>query len=219
MSRWQIGGLSAALVIYLAGLAHGEMYVGGQIGYAMPSALTGVSGEQARSGLTLSDIDLQNSVAFGAKIGTFFAERPGFEWLGVEAELYQTFPNIKGQTVTSNMPNRFSGAISGTGFSVTTVAANVIVRIPNQTIQPYAGLGIGGNFGVISGSEATFAHDTALAPSFNILAGVRYFATRNIAVFGEYKYNVMTFSFPKNDLTATYRANIFMVGLSFHFPR
>ena len=67
MSRWQIGGLSAALVMYLAGLAHAEMYVGGQIGYAMPSALTGVSGEGARSGLTTSDIDLQNSVAFGAK--------------------------------------------------------------------------------------------------------------------------------------------------------
>jgi len=219
MSRWQIGGLSAALVIYLAGLAHAEMYVGGQIGYAMSGALTGVSGEGARSGLTTSDIDLQNSVAFGAKIGTFFGERPGFEWLGVEAELYQTFPNIKGQTVTSNMPNRFSGAISGTEFSVTTVAANVIVRIPNQTIQPYAGLGIGGNLGYISGSGATFARDTALAPSFNILAGVRYFATQNIAVFGEYKYNVMTFSFSENELSATYRVNIFMFGLSFHFRR
>jgi len=219
MSRWQIGGLSAALVIYLAGLAHAEMYVGGQIGYAMTSGLTDVSGTHGRSGLTLSDIDLQNSVAFGAKIGTFFGERPGFEWFGVEAELYQTFPNIKGQTLTSNIPNKFSGAISGAPFSVTTVAANVIVRIPNQTIQPYAGLGIGGNLGYISGKNATFDRDTALAPSFNILAGVRYFATQNIAVFGEYKYNVMTFSFPKNDLTATYRANIFMVGLSFHFPR
>lgn len=206
MSRWQIGGLTAALMLSFAGLAHGEMYVAGQIGYAVPGDLVTKFGS----------LDLQNSLSYGAKVGYFFPHRNN--WFGVETEVYNATPNIKQGNIPPNPsnPGAFSGPVGGSHMSVTNWAFNAIMRIPNNTVQPYAGLGIGINFANVS-EGPTFGNGTSVTPSFNILAGVRTIITERVALFGEYKYNFTELSFSQAELNGAYRTSIFMAGISFHF--
>ena len=84
-------------------------------------------------------------------------------------------------------------------------------------VEPYAGLGIGLNMGNIS--DGNFRPEAAFAPSFNVLAGVKYYFTPKIAPFIEYKYNFAHFTFDRSNVTADYRANLFMFGVAYHFGR
>jgi opacity protein-like surface antigen len=84
-------------------------------------------------------------------------------------------------------------------------------------VEPYTGLGIGLNVGNVS--DGSLKPEASFAPSFNILAGTRYYVTPKIAPFIEYKYNFAHFSFSRSDLSADYRAHLFMFGISFHFGR
>ena len=54
-------------------------------------------------------------------------------------------------------------------------------------LQPYAGVGLGVYFANLS-NNGNSVSDNAV-PGLNALAGVRYYFTERIALFGEYKYN------------------------------
>jgi opacity protein-like surface antigen len=112
-----------------------------------------------------------------------------------------------------------TGDIPGADFLVHSLAFNALIRFTGYQykLEPYTGLGIGLNVGNIS--EGNFKPEAAFAPSFNILAGTRYYITPKIAPFIEYKYNFAEFSFSRNSLTASYRAHLIMFGISFHFGR
>src|SRR5574341_878323 len=190
-----------------------EMYVAGMVGYTAPNDLTNVEGSGAASGLSLSDLELQSSVAYGGKVGHFF---PGVDWLGIETEVYNTTPHVKQQPATVSGPG-FSLPATAIGFNlrVLTWGINAIVRYPGKTFQPYAGVGLGVFF-----AEAKFQgqSDSDTAPGLNALAGIRFFATDHLALFAEYKYNRASFNLPDTfGLQADYSANIFMGGVSFHF--
>ena len=56
----------------------------------------------------------------------------------------------------------------------------------------------------------------------NALAGVRYFVHRNLAIFGEYKFNYAGFDFSQLQGTTAgvqgdYKASHFVGGLAVHF--
>jgi opacity protein-like surface antigen len=190
-----------------------EVYVAGMAGYTAPHDLTDVKGTGPASAVSVSDLALQSSVAYGGKLGYFF---PAVNWLGIETEVYNTTPHVKQQPATiSGFGLSLPGTLTGFHLRVLTWGMNAVVRYPGKTFQPYAGVGLGLFF-----AEATFRgqSDDDTAAGLNALAGLRLFITDHVALFGEYKYNRAAFSFTNAiGLQADYSASIFMGGLSYHF--
>ncbi|MET0515641.1 MAG: hypothetical protein ABW047_10000 [Nitrospiraceae bacterium] len=206
MFRPQSGILVVVLIVGLHSYGHAENYVAVGGGMALADLETTNAG----------NIDLQNNVFFGAKFGHYVNSRQ-FNWLGWEVDLYRAQPNVKQQTISGSTNPTISGDIPGSVFAVYSAAFNALVRLTGyqSKIEPYVGIGIGLNIGNISGGN--FPPEASFAPSFNILAGTRYYVTPNIAPFIEYKYNFAQFNFSRSDITADYRANLFMFGIAFHF--
>jgi opacity protein-like surface antigen len=203
----------AALVLTPALQASAEMYIAGQVGYAMPSDLSDIKGTGSRSGITSSDLALKSGLAYGMKIGGYF---PGAaNWLGLEFEGFYNQPDIKAQTAT-----RIPGGpqqVDASRMRVAHFAVNLLARYPGETFQPYVGVGGGVNAADIAQTPTTFGGDFTMAPSLNVLAGMRVFVTERIAFFGEFKHNRSTFKFSDDEFDAKYRTTMFMGGVSFHF--
>lgn len=221
--------LSVCLMVLLSMVlpAHAEVYVGGQLGVSLPNSFSNVSGLGTDSSLKGSDLDLTTSPLYGAKVGYFF---PGLNWLGVEGEFFYSNPHMKQQTSTSrgtfNTPlgpvtGTATQNVSGAHVRMMTGAINVIARYPGKRFQPYVGVGFGMNWARFSSPEqrlgrAQVASDTS--PGFNALTGVRFFMTKHVALFGEYKYVKTSFDFGNNVLfQADYSAHNFVAGVSLHF--
>ena len=62
-------------------------------------------------------------------------------------------------------------------------------------LQPYVGAGLGLFFAHTNGIGGANSSSDNAVPGFNGLAGVRYFFSEHVAMFGEYKYNRATFNF------------------------
>jgi len=182
------------------------------------------------NGASFGNGSLADSAVVGAKAGGFFPE--SLNWFGVEAELFNTTPNIEQQ-----------GAAPGSHMRVTTLAINAIARAQFACekkhldteqvterfafqyvtefcrLQPYAGVGLGIYWVDISNS--TFAAHANFVPGFNALTGVRYYLTDRIAMFTEYKYNRATFNFAGVQGLAgfggTYNINQIVGGISYHY--
>lgn len=214
--------------------AHAEWYVAGQIGVTLPSLGGGLShidvGTPFLPGTTHSDLDLQNSVLYGGKIGYYFRSA---RWFGLETEVFSTNPHIKQQTHTFNNPSAPlapSATLQGAHFGVTMWAPiNVILRYPKSRLQPYIGFGPGIFFARIKGEGLGAESPTSTSSNgrigLNAKAGVEYYFTRRFSAFGEWKYNYVRLSFPENSdlfpfpyaFKATYSAHNLAFGLAYHF--
>ena len=214
-----------------------ETYVAGFGGYTFGGKISDVEGTGFLSGLNLNDRDLADSGVYGGKVGHFFGDR--MDWLGVEMEAFNTTPHVEQQ-----------GLVPGSHFRVTTLAFNLIGRLklgckmktertePRSRregiryetqyerefcrLQPYAGVGLGVFFANLS-TNGNSVSDNAV-PGLNALAGVRYYFTERIALFGEYKYNYAVFDASTSGpfggaagFKGDYQANHVVGGLSFHF--
>jgi opacity protein-like surface antigen len=158
---WCLIGLFC-LFVAIPYLASAEMYLAGHVGWSMPNDFRDVEGTKGFTGLTLSDLTLQNNLLYGGKLGYFF---DSLKWLGVELEAFNATPHLKQQTVSAsvfgtNVPLR---TMSGGLLRVTTVALNAVVRYPGERVQPYAGVGIGGFFANLEGEGETAVGLNALA--------------------------------------------------------
>lgn len=183
---------------------------------------------------------MKNSGVYGAKVGYFLPDR--LNWLGFEVEGFNTTPHFKESNIGGI-------ALPGSNLRVTTLAFNAIARAklmgerdyedddrgraPRRVrdtdyrddfcrLQPYIGAGLGVFFARAS-SGGTSASDNEV-PGFNGLAGVRYYLTRGVALFGEYKYNRANFDFDNiggtgAGLSGTYSVSHVVGGLSFHDER
>ena len=112
---------------------------------------------------------------------------------------------------------------------VITVGGNVLVRYPDDWIQPYVGVGAGLYFAKLEGGGVT--RTDYGVPGFNAQAGVRVFVTDTIAIFGEWKYNHATFAFKNfvnsinkstedtttGGIEGVFAPHIGVVGVSVHF--
>ena len=206
MFRLQLGIVVVLFVLCLHSMAQADNYVaiGGGVHLAeLDSTDAGT-------------IRLKNNGFFGAKIGHYVDNRQ-FNWFGWEVDLYRASPSVKQQRVNVSNNLAVSGQIPGADFLVHSLAFNALVRLTGYQykVEPYTGIGIGLNVGNIS--DGNFRPEASFAPSFNLLAGTRYYLTPKIAPFIEYKYNFAQFTFTKSSLTADYRAHLFMFGISFHF--
>jgi opacity protein-like surface antigen len=215
--------LTAAAIlssVFFVSVARSEMYVAGQVGYTSPNDFSDVEATVAGVGSArVSDLALKESVMYGAKVGYFFST---VNWLGVEAEVFNTTPHLKQQSATFSGPGgSVTVGLPGAYLRVLTTAFNVIVRYPGQFFQPYAGVGLGLFFADLHDGGGS-SSDNAV-PGLNALAGARFFVTKNVALFGEYKYNRASFSFEDLSgvsgvgLKGDYSVNHFAAGVSFHF--
>jgi opacity protein-like surface antigen len=209
MFRRCFGVAVGILLLGLAGPAQAENYMAFAVGPNVAVLDTTDAGK----------LDLNTNLAFGGKFGHYFDDR-GFNWFGLEVDLYRSQSNVKAQTLPYQGTNLLlSGPIPGSDFLVHSLAFNALVRVTGYQykIEPYAGLGLGLNLGNIS--DGNFRPEASFAPSFNVLAGIKYYLTAKVAPFIEYKYNFAHFTFDRSNVTADYRANLFMFGIAYHFDR
>ena len=186
--------------------AQAEWYVAGQAGYNFADALRDVKGTGGLSGLDAPNFDLKNSLAYGGKVGVF----PFHGSLGFELDVFHSTPHIK------NLDD-----IPGIHLAVTNIGANILLRYPGVTFQPYLGAGPAVLIARLSNS-ATTQQDTQVSIGFNFLTGIRAFVTPNVALFTEYKYTDAKFSFngafgSVGGFDSTYNAHQLFFGLSYHF--
>ena len=221
--------LVAALLLVTAFTpsARAEWYVAGQFGVALPSVAGGLSNVDINSsgfpaGSTMSDRSLASSALYGAKFGYYFRR---VKWLGLQTEFYNTTPHIKQQLTTISVPSAgsVSGVLSGDHFRVFTWAPlNVVLRYPNARLQPYVAFGPGLFFAKVQTTQTGFeGSQTSTKLGLNAEAGLQYYITRRVTVFGEGKYNLTRFNFAENDaqfgFNGTYKMFALAVGLGYHF--
>lgn len=208
MFRRKLAVLLGIVVLCLPSLGHAENYAAFAIGPNIATLDTTDVGK----------LDLANNLAYGAKFGHYFDDR-GFNWFGLEVDMYRSAPDVKQQNIPASTNRFLSQKVVGADLLVHSLAFNALVRVTGYQykVEPYAGLGIGLNMGNLS--DGNFRPEASFAPSFNVLAGIKYFVTPKIAPFIEYKYNFAHFSFSRSNITADYRANLFMFGVAFHFGR
>ena len=204
------------------GPAQAEMYVAGQVGWTIPNDATNIESTGSFAGIKFSDLDLQNSFMYGAKLGYYFES---MKWLGVETEVFNTNPNIKQQNVTLSGPGgSASVTLPGQDLRVLNWSPlTVVVRYQAGQFEPYAGVGMGVYFSRIhDGQSGESSSDTSVG--LNTQLGARYLVTKNLSVFGEWKYNRAHFNFSDSTPTAAtggfkgdYSANVFAFGVGYHF--
>lgn len=223
--RWAFSVILAGTLVLTSATARSEFYVAGQAGISLPGSFTNVEGLGSAfggAGFKSTDLDLANSVLLGAKVGYFF---PRLNWLGIEGEYFHTNPHIKQQSATITAPNGATGTLEkqGAHVSMSTGAINVIARYPGKRFQPYVGVGLGMFGASVSSNQVQTLNNQPLSASdfsfgLNALAGVRYFLTKRVALFGEYKYNRASFQFEGNaQFKADYSASNIVGGISLHF--
>ncbi len=186
--------------------AQAEWYVAGQAGYSFADALRNVRGTGGLSGLEAPNFDLKNSLAYGGKIGVY----PFHRSLGFELDVFHSTPHVK------NLDD-----IPGIHLAVTNIGANILLRYPGVTFQPYLGAGPALLIARLSNS-ATTQQDTQVSIGYNFLTGIRAFVTPNVALFTEYKYTDARFGFSGafgsvGGFDSTYNAQQLFFGLSYHF--
>jgi opacity protein-like surface antigen len=211
----------------------GEIYVGGFGGFTWGHDLQDAEGTGSLKGQTFRTLGLTNSVVYGAKIGYFYPG--GLNWLGLEAEGFNSTPHIK---EGSGLP--------GAHLRVTTVAFNLIARTtlgcrPDERdrdnrddrsswssldanarcpLQVYAGVGPGIFFAETSNQFGRSTDNGRVG--LNALAGLKYYMTRQFSVFAEYKFNYAQFNFDQAEgstagLRGEYLASHAIGGLAMHF--
>ena len=186
--------------------AQAEWYVAGQAGHSFADSLRNVTTTGPFSGIELQDFDMKNSLAYGGKVGAY----PFHGSLGFELDVFHSTPHVK------NLDNS-----PGIHLGVTNVGANILLRYPGVTFQPYLGAGPGILIARLSRSVET-QQDTQVSIGFNFLTGIRAFVTPKVALFTEYKFTDAKFGFHGafgsfGGFDSTYRAHQIFVGVSYHF--
>jgi opacity protein-like surface antigen len=211
--------------------AYAESYVAGQFGVTLPSIGKGLTDNDLTGifppGWTVSDQSLTTSVLYGAKLGHYFRAVP---WLGLEAEVYNTTPHIKQQSITFSDPSGPVGSLDfpGVNLRVLTLAPfNLTLRYHKTRLQPYIAVGPGIFFARIKDSSLTSDNTQSSTDlGLNAQLGVRYYLTRHFTVFAEGKYNHVRFNFSETPpginfnlfgFNSTYNMFHIAFGLSYNF--
>lgn len=224
---FMITSLLALLVpiVPFAPQAYAETYVGGQFGVTLPQSLrNGTVTQDGFGGLDVSDQPLKSSLMVGAKLGHYFTRA---RWIGIETGVSYTTPHIKEGSLTFSGPGGSapSPSLSGIHQRIITWDTDVIFRYPGYRLQPYIGIGPSFYFAELKGPTAP-PGQSATSIGFNVEGGLRYYITRNWALFGEGKYNWARMDYSSNHsdqnadpfgFRATYSALGLSLGVSYHF--
>lgn len=216
--------------------AHGETYIAGQFGFAVPGLGGGLSDGDITSsfflpGTTHGEFELSTSLMFGGKVGHYFNSA---RWIGIEAEVFHATPHIDQQVHTFQNPSvpgvTASATFQGANFRVVTLAPfNLMLRYHKTRLQPYVGVGPGIFFARIKGEGLTPDSPESTSDNatlgLNAKAGFQYYVTKHLTAFAEWKFNYAHFTFDENQnlfpfpygLDATYTMHLVSFGVGYHF--
>ena len=224
----------------------GEVYVAGYGGFTWGHSFSDLEGRGSIAGQQFGGRDLANSGVYGAKIGYFHPGR--LNWLGIEVEGFNSTPHIE---QGGGLPGSHL-RVTTLAFNVIArtkvgcrnrddVRHRDDVRRADGTVadadsdrrhwspldenlrcplQLYAGAGPGIFFAETSNQFRRSTDNGRIG--LNALAGVKYFMTRNLAVFAEYKFNYAQFELSQMQGTGAgfngeYKASHVVGGLALHF--
>ena len=173
-----------------------------------------------------SNTDVQGGLGGGLKVGFY----PAFagQFVGLEAEL----SGLDGKV---NAPSATTGGVTrSANFRLQSInaMANVLLRYPGETIQPYLGIGAGLSGGFardlnLQHSNIGTVHENAAdgAFAYQFLGGVRANVTERMFLFTEYKYFVANYQWESElangargpSFTLNYRTHIISGGVGFTF--
>jgi opacity protein-like surface antigen len=212
-------------IVLFAPQAYAESYVGGQFGVTFPQSLSnGTVTQDGFGGLDISDQPLKSSAMVGAKLGHYFTRA---RWIGIETGVSYSTPHIKEGVLVFSGPggSATTPSLSGVHQQLFTWDMDVMFRYPKYRVQPYIGIGPSFYHANLNGPDAP-PGQSSTSIGFNAEGGVRYYLTRQWAMFGEGKYNsaLMNYSSNHSDpnadpfgFRATYSAFTLSLGVSYSF--
>ncbi|WP_447977165.1 outer membrane protein [Candidatus Nitrospira bockiana] len=181
---------------------------------------------------TAKNLSLKHSPSLGLKATAWTSavrDRLGID-LGLELDYMHFRPTLKEQDADATGSDVDSPVVgvttSRTRLRAHLIALNVMVRwplgvspaFPHGRWYPYVGAGGGVQITRAIAAESGMS-DTSTAALWQALAGVKFFVTRHVALFGEYKHtyadHAFTFGTSRQELTV--QANHLLAGLAFHF--
>jgi hypothetical protein len=230
----------------------GELYVAGFGGFTLGHSFSNVEGRGTLATQNVGGFDLANSVVYGMKIGYFHPGRLNWLGLEMEGfnttphlEQNANFPgsNLRVTTLAFNVIARkrlgcrdYDREHYDRTHQTSTYDResrydrnarhhyydDIAPQEENERcpLQVYAGAGPAIFFAETSNQ---FGRSTDnLEVGLNALAGMRYFVYRNVALFGEYKFNYAGFDFTQiqgatSGIQGNYKASHFVGGLAVHF--
>lgn len=145
-------------------------------------------------GNRIYNTDVRGTIGAGIKFDIY----PWFtkNIVGAEIEVFGLGGSVRAPRTTSG-----SGATQAQGSLIAiTTMYNLMLRYPGEAIQPYIGAGVGSSTGILynvniqSGNVGLSGTSGDLAFAYQFLGGVRAFVTKQLFLFGEYKYFVTQYS-------------------------
>ena len=145
-------------------------------------------------GNRILNTDVRGAIGAGIKFDIY-------PWLtgkivGAEIEVFGLGGSVRTPGITSGTGTTQA---QGSLIAITTMY-NLMLRYPGETIQPYIGAGVGSSTGILynaniqSGSVGLSGISGDLAFACQFLGGVRAFVTKQLFLFGEYKYFMTQYS-------------------------
>ena len=141
--------LSLVFVLFTYSFAVAETYVGGGLGVAFSADISEIGANTA----IISDLESDDSFAYGLKVGHYFNSMP---WLGVEVNASSSDPDMGNQssTVTGTGGGIMTSTVARVEIEVehfTTIGFLVMLRATEEqtkelyNIEPYLGIGFARN--------------------------------------------------------------------------
>jgi opacity protein-like surface antigen len=221
--------LLAASFLVAPGVAWAEPYLAAYAGVAFTEDKD-LRTRLDLNGVTLLDgsfkgVEFDDTVLFGVKVGYFFDRVIAGGNLGLEVEAFHLHPDSPSQRavfsgIAFGLPSTFGTVIQKADIELTAVGLNLLYRLPlldspafpGGRLQPYAGVGLAVVVATLATTTTPFdlnknIEDTDARPALQILGGLKFFLTRHIALFSEYKF-VQTDDFRFRFLVSGTRAGL-----------
>jgi len=150
-------------------------------------------------GNRIPNTDVRGTIGAGVKFEIY----PWFtkNIVGAEIEVFGLGGSVRApRTMLGTGTTQAQGSL----IAITTMY-NLMLRYPGETIQPYIGAGVGSSTGILynaniqSGNVGLSGISGDLAFAYQFLGGVRAFVTKQLFLFGEYKYFVTKYSWDSGD--------------------
>jgi opacity protein-like surface antigen len=198
--------LTVLSLVLPSGQAAAEPYVGVYL-TGVPSSESDVDAEQtflttgALTRYQVKDAKIGSSVVYGGAVGYRF---PSWSFLALEADAYHLSPGVKAQTRLATTAGSAPTPITSRegDLDITIVALSAVGSVsllqdetrPEGRLQLYAGAGLGifltsvdATGGSPNAASVTIRDsDTSVGPHFKV--GARWFLTRNLGAFLEFRY-------------------------------